>query len=399
MSRGASNFRRAAFSIIVVCMLLIVMELCSFIAVTRVLRDNGLYYFAANTPEYLVIRRNWHPEFGWPSPATLQPPRRDSTGARKNPNFPADEANCVSAYGESVVYGYSVPDELAWSNLLSDRLGCRVANFGVPSYGADQALMRFRSNDFDVAPVVILGMSSAAVARSVSQFRALLPFSGRERERAGFKPRFIVNDSGALEFIRQPLNPLTEDSYQALVSEPESHLEHDYFRIDGEGGLIRPSFPYTMSLANGIVRLGKRFQRRGSPWYAGFYERGHASDALRVTASLMGAFAEEARENGQQPVVVMFPTVADLQAYRAGEGWHYQSLLDELDAQGVAYINLGDTLLARTGAADPCAFYDAECNLHFDEDGAFLVTDAIHAYLKANSREAMVRAGDGLPYN
>ena len=270
-----------------------VSEFSSYIVVTRVLSNRGLYYSPDNAPAFATIEENWHPSFGWPNPDDFRPPARDESGARNNPHFSAEHENCVSAYGESVVFDYRVSDARAWSNELSARLGCRVANFGVPSYGVDQALLRFQANDYDRSRVAIMGLSSAAIPRNVSQFRALLPFAGREADRAGLKPRFRLNAANQLEFLPVPLDPLTEADYQQLVQHPERYLVDDYFQIGGPSQLTRPRFPYMFTLAKGLVRLAERYGRGDTPWYAEFYRSTHPSNALAVTTRLLQTFALE----------------------------------------------------------------------------------------------------------
>jgi len=63
-------------------------------------------------------------------------------------------------YGDSFTEGSGVDPEHAWSNVLSQLLHCRVANFGVSGYGTDQAYMRFLNNQRDPARVVVLGFLS-----------------------------------------------------------------------------------------------------------------------------------------------------------------------------------------------------------------------------------------------
>ena len=144
--------KQLVFTFVLVTLFAVVLECSSYVVVTHVLQNRGLFYSPDRVPTFDTIEDNWHPLFGWPNPDDLQPPARDTSGARNNPRYSALHDNCVSAYGESVVFDYRVSDGLAWSNELSARLGCRVANFGVPSYGVDQALLRFRANDFTTHP-------------------------------------------------------------------------------------------------------------------------------------------------------------------------------------------------------------------------------------------------------
>src|SRR5262249_61577432 len=96
------------------------------------------------------------PVLGWPSPHFENDKTRDETGSRIVPAFPDERESCLSIYGDSFTWSAEVDDEHAWGNVLSRRLGCRVANFGVRGYGSDQAYLRFLDNHCDHAPVVLL---------------------------------------------------------------------------------------------------------------------------------------------------------------------------------------------------------------------------------------------------
>ena len=111
-----------------------VLEFSSYIVVARVLPNRVLYYSPDDAPAFATIEENWQPLFGWPNPDALRPPVRDESGARNNPQFSAQNDNCVSAYGKSVVYDYRVSDEHAWSNKLSAKFSL-LANEEESIYG------------------------------------------------------------------------------------------------------------------------------------------------------------------------------------------------------------------------------------------------------------------------
>src|SRR5262245_64847986 len=89
--------------------------------------------------EYERYRRIRDDVLGWPM--AYDDPRAeqfDSSGARPSPAYPTPGDECISLYGDSLVYASEVSDAEAWGNLLSQRTRCRVANFAVGGYGTDQ---------------------------------------------------------------------------------------------------------------------------------------------------------------------------------------------------------------------------------------------------------------------
>ena len=379
--------KNVVFSIILFVLIAVVLEVSSYLVIERVLRPYGVYYVAEDTPRYSSMQKNWHPEFGWPNPKILGPPTRDESGARVNPYFPELTRPCISIYGESAVFGSEVEDQDAWSNVLSAELGCRIANYGVRAYGLDQALLRFRGNAADRSGIVMMGAPPSVISRHVNQFRVLLPHTRRspgQRPLIGLKPRFVLNESGDLEFVELPLDPLTREAYGALVEAPEESLQAEYFQVNGETGLSRKSFPYTLSLIRGMNHFLVRSRAVGKEWYADLYEENHSSGAQELTAALYSAFHDEAIASGRRPLVLLFPTAESIEDFRAGEGWLYQSLMDKLDQLDIPYLNIGEGMVARIGDRDACEFY-YRCIPHANAEGSKIIAEIVQEYLAAHT--------------
>ena len=142
------------------------------------------------------VAGQWDDELGWPLPSEATTLLRDASGAKFNPDFSAAETACVSAYGDSFVWGNDIPPRDGWVEQLARKLGCRISNYGVSGYGVDQAFLRFRRTVNDRAPTVILGIYPEAVLRNVNQYRALI---GYPTHPAYLKGRFVIDDGGSLK--------------------------------------------------------------------------------------------------------------------------------------------------------------------------------------------------------
>ena len=287
------------------------------------------------------------PLLGWPSPELLGTGEIDSSGSRLIPSFPdPGKEACVSTYGDSFTWGSGVPPEIAWSNVLSKLLNCRVSNFGVGGYGTDQAYLRFKSNERDKTKVVLLGYFTENLVRNVIQYQGFL-YPGRGYR---LKPRFIL-ENGALKLVPYP--PLTQDEYLEMGDDPAKFLKYDYLIPGGPAGTLRAGFPYTVTLLKSLGNYRIQAQLRGEWFWAAFYRKDHPSQALDITTLILQTFDREAKVSGRTPIVVMFPWPVDLREYRKNKTWIYQPLINILQSSGIDLINIGDGLAKHLGKKVP----------------------------------------------
>jgi hypothetical protein len=187
---------------------------------------------------YLSIR---DPVLGWPPTDMSTSATSDRSGARRSLAFPETGNECVSLYGDSYTFSAEVSDNESWGNILAQRLGCRVGNFGVIAYGTDQVVLRFIANTKDSAPVTVLGIYADNLLRNVNQYRYFLTGG----ERLGLKPRFVL-ENGAPKLV--PIPKLSFDEFQRALRKPETVWPNEYFLPGSKGGPVVWSFPYTLSL-------------------------------------------------------------------------------------------------------------------------------------------------------
>ncbi len=176
------------------------------------------------------------PVLGWPSKAALASADHDPSGSRPVPAYPTPGDECVTLYGDSYTYGSEVSDADAWGNILAQRLGCRVRNFGVGGFGTDQSLLRFMANDTDTAPLSILGLFPVNMMRNVNQYRHLRTGDSP----LGFKPRFVVEDD-SLRLVPKP-DPAF-DQLQHLGGDLRRLLSHEAFEPGTAVGPVPFQFP------------------------------------------------------------------------------------------------------------------------------------------------------------
>lgn len=267
---------------------------------------------------------------------------------------------CVSLYGDSFTFGEEVPPVLAWGNLLTARLGCRVDNYGVSGYGTDQAYLYFQRQHQqarDAAPVVILSHLSENIVRNITHDLGLVYHTTM-----ALKPRFVVEADGTLRLVPIPsLRPEDYETYRRDLHQlfPADYLAPGHSRLSKQ----RPFFPYTLSVPWLLTykRLWASllfYVRPGPPWFAELYDLAHPSQALAVTRDILRYFVRTVHHYGKRPLIFVIPTARDLWYFQATRQWSYTPLLTALHAQEhVHVINLGPLLLAKAGDRDLCTFF------------------------------------------
>ena len=239
-----------------------------------------------------------------------------------------------------------VPLADGWIEQLSRKLGCRVANYGVPGYGTDQAYLRFMRMTQDEASVTLLGIHPENVIPNVNQYRG---FIGFDPTPAVLKGRFVLDAEGRLEWIDRPR--IDEDGFLNLLRDPASVLPHEYLLPDTRDGPVTLRFPYALALARVAVLPRLRVRITDRPSWADFYRADHASGALALTTAMVEAFANEAEHRGKRPLVVMLPGASSFRARAKFGEPEYAPLLAALAARQIEVFDPGPALLVALGAA------------------------------------------------
>jgi len=323
--------------------------------------------------EYLAIR---NPELGWPARSSFGAGETDSSGARRLPNYPDPSIPaCVHAFGDSFTWGDEVDAEHSYPNVLAGLLECRVANFGVGGYGTDQAFLRYRLLERNYAPVVILGHYAEDITRNVNQYRAFLTGRG-----LGFKPRFVVDQSGSLQLI--PLPKLTETEFRQLSSSSSELLPYEYFDPNKLGNSPFIEFPYSLALLRTLFHYRVEAIIAEQPSFEPFYYPEHPSNALNLTRLIVHQFIATARDRDQIPVFIIIPDRNDLDLVRRGEPATYTQLTHALSQDGINSPNIAKAMIEHLGTRPTCEIY-ASCtrNSHFNPEGYELLAAIVHHWL------------------
>ena len=357
----------------------------------------GKHYLAGSPLSFIVYARHYEfgdeevanyfsrrdPLLGWPPLDAYGTEYYDLAGARPSPTFPPNASACVSLYGDSYTYSTAVDGPAdAWGNLLSERLRCRVANYGVAAYGTDQAFLRYRENPNDDSDIVIMGVTTVDILRIVNQDRRLIwgPDSG-----LAFKPRFVVSPSGGLEDVAIP--DIRARDIPQYVGAPEAYLLNEWFLPDSEGGPVTFEPPYSLALVRGLISERVLAKLLGKPSWLGFYAEEHGSGALPLLLAILDEFGRTAEVRGQRPIVLIIPTSQDLWYMRKTGANPVASLLDGLTDRELEYVDLTPTILERLGDRDICDIFARDiignyCWGHYNNEGDGIIASLVFEHLQ-----------------
>ncbi|MDP6674396.1 MAG: hypothetical protein QGH93_06040 [Gammaproteobacteria bacterium] len=210
-------------------------------------------------------------DLGWPTKSAIVA-NYSGNGYRKNPaleQFSSDTPPCLTVYGDSLAFGSEVPDGQAWPAQLTQKLGCRVLNYGVPGYGADQSLIRFEKIHPKGVPALFT-FTEINLVRNRTQVYEL--WSGQINLWTS-KPRFVLvgnsgNDHPNLIKIGLPVNKFQDLAHLQDSSTVDRVLNHEFYLPDQSvWGSTSPSFPYLLSASqifwNRLIQRSSRYDNPG----------------------------------------------------------------------------------------------------------------------------------------
>lgn len=209
------------------------------------------------------------------------------------------EKTRIALVGDSFTFGEEVSYEDTWGYHLEKALGpeFQVLNFGVGGYSLSQAHLRYEKDVRKWNPkVVIFGFISHDVGRTMWVYPFLsmpswhMPFS---------KPRPVLREGTLVNINVPPLPPETIFSRESVSELPFLKYDRGYKLSDWQERFFHHSY---------LVRL---FVSKVPRWTA---EQPYTSDeeGVSVNAEVLKTFVDSTIQAGSIPLIVYFPTRADL---------------------------------------------------------------------------------------
>jgi hypothetical protein len=283
---------------------------------------------------------------GWaPAPSFVrrsggQTFRTNSVGMRADQEYPLDTRaglKRLAAFGDSFTYCAEVTQDACWVPQTEKRWpDTEILNYGVPGYGPDQAWLRYQRDGRQYHPCgVLIGYFAEDIDRVVNRFRPFL--SPGDSVMMG-KPRFLLDGAGLTLLPNPVTDPVQLEDSQWV----EQNLgPHDAWYFPGT--FIAGPFD-----SSWLVRLARTaaYQRARSsllrddqryPLYDPDQE------AYTVTERILSGFAQQVRDDGATPIIVILPGQRDLEEYAAGVT-SYGGLISQLSDEGNTVVDLTDVL-------------------------------------------------------
>jgi hypothetical protein len=351
----------------------------AYVTIQFILRPRAPEFFyqspsisVAEYERYMQVR---NPLLGWPAR------KADDNGvelieSRPVPAYPTSGNECVSLYGDSFTYGDEVADSDAWSNVLSSRLKCRVANYGVGGYGTDQAYLRFVNNTHDLARVVILGIFPDNVLRNVNRYRYFLD----ARTVFSLKPRFVL-EGDRLRFLQMPV--WNKEEFLVATKSPENAFKDEAFLPDSEYGPVSLSFPYSWKMVKLLLSDRVRSAILGRTSWETFYRDDHPTQALRITSAIADLFVRASQRRGKTPLVVIYPTARSFRLFKETGTVVTRPLVENLEGRRIPSLDLHAGFGKRVEKQAFCDLLTqpAQCAGHFNAQGNAMVSDIVYEHL------------------
>jgi len=265
-----------------------------------------------------------------------------SFGARLDPSAPPTkptEGVWAVAFGDSFTHGDDVSGANTWEHYLSHETGHVVLNFGVPGYGVDQALLRYRKMSRSwPSELVLIGLMADNIGRHCNRYR---PFISPAEGIFFVKPRFVRRDD-TLVLIPSPFRDL-EAYFGAGI---ETKLEHVGAYDDWYEPERYEAKPWDLWRTVRVIRTLRALRPSKALAWRSLYKKPEAVD---LTLRLVRAFVAEVRSDQREPVVVFFPDRSLCRDALRGAPRLPEGLLYSLASSGVPVVDLTDPLLKFLG--------------------------------------------------
>jgi hypothetical protein len=273
--------------------------------------------------------------------------KSNSQGIRANREYKALADSGVfriAIFGDSFTHGNDVENDSTWPAqlermLLAKGFNVEVMNFGVMSYGPDQAYLRYLSDGQQYHPeLVVLGLQMENIWRLGNAFRpayianAGIPLS---------KPRGVMRDYG-LEWLNQPcFDPtLLKDSVVFNFEQSELY-DLEYFKDTKfeQSSFLENSYAY-LALRKLADQFGDEQINRTD--IQSFLQ------GQEILTELLSTWRAVVENNESNLMLLQLPNEADLRELNTNYTLHYQEYLAEIEAQFLTDFVRTDTLLNKT---------------------------------------------------
>ena len=265
---------------------------------------------------------------------------------------------CGFIFGDSMAHADEVQDEEAWGELLSNKLGCLIANYGVGGFGTDQTKIRMEeilpdnNGDADSSKIVFISVYQEMLRRNMAA--SWLFYCCPDAKRS-IKPFFrLQKDGETLKYF-----PIPKVINSRSIK--QHHAKDIYYQFH------KLKFPYVISVSKQILNSYNPQAQKAAylkVQNGAFDDR----EASNLQLALMQSIAEFSRGRGYITAFIFFPAPNEAH-YNVKP---YKNFLDRTvdefkDQTDVLIIDIFDGMHRKSRAAGgpfraPDGHYDARGN-------------------------------------
>lgn len=232
----------------------------------------------------------------------------------------------IGVFGDSFTHGNDVKNNEAWPHLLDSILRAKgvnveVLNFGVMSYGIDQAYLKYKEHGYKFnCDLVVFGFQAENIFRSQNAFRPnYIPQAGIPLS----KPVATLTGD-ELQWHNIPtmhpkmlLDSVVKDFKNSSLAQFEYYDDHRLVSTS-----IIDKFYAILAIKSIIKRISGGAKNRTNI--------AEAQKAWDVSQEIIKQFKIQAEANGSEFMVVQLPNRSDLEEYKSKGELHYEALLNNL---------------------------------------------------------------------
>lgn len=392
--------KKIGFSAIMIALLLLFIEGCAWLGLKLLDQSFGIQYqptlkLALSEPHKISLQKFINDEFGltgysqtlgWTNKPHVSTDdgihKTNSLGLRETEEFslekPTDRIR-LTTFGDSFTYGMEVGHKQTWQRHL-EKLDARyqTLNFGIGAHGPDQAYMRYLDEGQDFkTDYVFIGYMSENIGRILNVYRPFyMPTTGIPVT----KPRFVLSGN-KLSTVPNPNKQLSD--YQQLIDDPvaamRSYGKEDYYyqRSYAQHPMAWSASVRLLQMASATLFNQPVYDR------AGLYNTD--GEGFRLLKQVLLEFYHQVERDGAHPVILISPQFIEVSRLTEGKQVKYQPLLDWLDQEGFAYIDLMDTILEFDKDHSIYDFFSRSRG-HYSSAGNRAIAKSVQQYLQQHQR-------------
>ncbi len=384
-SRCISRPRKILFSLFIVLIVWAVFDVCLYAFLARLGRKYHIFQIPvlpdSERIEYFA-REHFHPKWGW----DIKGADKGHFGNRKSREYQNKQMYKIKVFGDSFAYCEDVNSDETWEHFVEENSGWECINFGVPAYGTDQALLKYKDNNIKTQ-YVILTILDENIGRVLTSCWGFFGPHGVQT-----KPKFSISDGNSIVLVENPLKDANDLIKMQDIDFFNKLAQDDYWqkychKLNMPRRLRWPATFMVLAHADFFAKYFKLYAaHKVSPSLESMLARrkfyhlyDKSSDGLAIMRYIIDEFVSTAHLRGETPIIVLFPNLDSVVIMKRFNIKPYRLLVEHLDISGYNYIDYGDIFVKEQ--------YEDYYHRHFSVKGNRRVAEVVVEYIERREQK------------